>query len=721
MKRDPRRLLATLLPGGVLAAWTGLALALVAATLAEAERAVLGELLAPRAALLLLLGLVLAGGLGHAARLLYRDRVEAPARLLEAAQVLLAGQGPSELPARGSAENRGLARAIEALAAQRAQLQRDVEARVGEASQRIEQERSRLAALMSELMQSVVVCSLDGRVILYNQRARLQFRALSQAPEVAGGAELIGLGRSIYAVFDRPLIDHALERVQQRMAQDAASPAAQFVTTAGAGHLLRVLMTPVRAPAAQGERPAMSGYVLLLDDITRELEQESARDRLLLGLTERSRSALANMQAALDMLDYPDLDAALRDRFLAVVRDETAAMSRRIQDLVASSTDALKTRWPMEDMLGSDLLAAAARRIEAAHGLPCATVAPPVPLWLRVDSFSLLQALVYLAGRLFEEFGLRHVELRLGPAGPRAHLDLVWSGQVMNSETAMGWEMDPMKVGDETLPLSVRDVVERHGGAFWFERERASHQAWFRFLLPQASPQEPAEAALPAPAGSRPEYYDFDLFQRAGQAGELAERRLSELAYTVFDTETTGLDPSGGDEIIQVGAVRIVNGRLLRQEGFEQLVDPRRDIPAASLSVHGIVPELLRGRPTIEQVLPAFHAFARDTVLVAHNAAFDMRFLRLKEQAAGLHFDQPVLDTLLLSALVHPSQESHQLEAIAERFGIGVEGRHRALGDALLTAEVFLRLLPLLADQGIQTLGQALEAAQRTYYARLRY
>lgn len=721
MKRDPRRLLATLLPGLVLAAWTGLALALVAATLAEAERAALGELLAPRAALLLLLGLVLAGGLGWGARLLYRDRVEAPARLLEAAQVLLAGEGPSELPAGGSIENRGLARAIDALAAQRAQLQRDVEARVREASQRIEQERSRLAALMSELMQSVVVCSLDGRVILYNQRARLQFRALSQAPEVAGGAELIGLGRSIYAVFDRQLIAHALERVQQRMQQGAASPAAQFVTTAGAGQLLRVLMTPVCAPVAQGQRPAMSGYVLLLDNITRELEQESARDRLLHGLTERSRSALANMQAALDMLEYPDLDATMRDRFLAVVRDETAAMSRRIQDLAASSADALKTRWPMEDMLGSDLLAAAARRIEAAHGLPCAAVAPPAALWLRVDSFSLLQALVYLAGRLVEELGLRHVELRLGPAGPRAHLDLVWSGQVMNTETAMGWEMDPMKVGDETMPLSVRDVVERHGGAFWFERERARHQAWFRFLLPQARPQEPAQAAMPAPGGSRPEYYDFDLFQGAGQAGELAERRLSELAYTVFDTETTGLDPSGGDEIIQIGAVRIVNGRLLRQEGFEQLVDPQRDIPAASLAVHGIQPEMLRGRPTIEQVLPAFHAFARDTVLVAHNAAFDMRFLRLKEQAAGLHFDQPVLDTLLLSALVHPSQDSHQLEAIAGRFGIAVEGRHQALGDALLTAEVFLRLLPLLADQGIHTLGQALEAAQRTYYARLRY
>ena len=80
-----------------------------------------------------------------------------------------------------------------------------------------------------------------------------------------------------------------------------------------------------------------------------------------------------------------------------------------------------------------------------------------------------------------------------------------------------------------------------------------------------------------------------------------------------------------------------------------------------------------------------------------------------------------VLDTLLLSALVHPNQESHTLEAIAERFDVPVIGRHTALGDAIVTAEVFVKLIPLLADRGIHTLGQAREASQRTYFARLKY
>jgi DNA polymerase-3 subunit epsilon len=130
---------------------------------------------------------------------------------------------------------------------------------------------------------------------------------------------------------------------------------------------------------------------------------------------------------------------------------------------------------------------------------------------------------------------------------------------------------------------------------------------------------------------------------------------------------------------------------------------------------------MLVGQPTIDTVLPAFHAFAQDTVLVAHNAAFDMRFLQLKEQPTGVRFEQPVLDTLLLSAALHPNQESHGLEAIAERLDVTVTGRHTALGDAMVTAEVFLKLIAQLQAQGIRTLGQAREAAQKTYYARVKY
>ena len=355
--------------------------------------------------------------------------------------------------------------------------------------------------------------------------------------------------------------------------------------------------------------------------------------------------------------------------------------------------------------LAAALSTAEARRIEAAHGCRVAVDDVDAGLWLKVDSYSLVQALLHLAGKVVEAFGLRLVRLRLvrlglAEAQGRACLDLAWVGHAVSTETMIGWETEALRSGGEDTALTVRDVVQRHGGSFGFERERARHESLLRFTLPLADAGEGLDAALLPHAEGRPEFYDFDLFGRRELGGALAERSLSELAYTVFDTETTGLDPSLGDVILQIGATRIVAGKLRRGECFEQLVDPGRSIPEAGIAIHGITPAMVAGQPPIERVLPAFHAFVADTVLVAHNAAFDMRFLQMQQQRAGLRFDQPVLDTLLLSSIVHPHQTSHGLDAIAERLGVPVLGRHTALGDALVTAEVFLRLLPLLQEIG---------------------
>ncbi|MBT9476715.1 exonuclease domain-containing protein [Polaromonas sp.] len=719
---DRRLILAIALVGLALAAWMGLSVVMVWSTLESAERKTVGAVLGPRMALLGMGWVAALVGAAYVLNLLHRRYAHAPARLLEQTRVLLASREPQPLIPDGSAELRDLAGAINELAAQRDRLREDVAQQITEASRSVQQEKNRLAALMSELTQSVVVCNLDGRILLYNSRARMQFRALSEAPTLADGAELMGLGRSIYAVFDRQLVAHALETIHQRLRRGVASPSAQFVTTTRTGQLLRAQMAPVRDQASGTEPGAgISGFVLMLDNVTQRFEDESLRDRLLHGLTEGSRSSLANMQAAVDMLGYADLEPAMRERFLAVVKEEVSAMSQRITDLVQRSTQGLKTRWPLEEMLGTDFVTAAQRQIEAHCRRAVTLEGADASLWLKVESFTLLQALTYLAGRLVDEFDVKFLQLRLQQAGPRAQLDLVWSGRVMSTETVMTWEMDPMRFGAHSTPLTVRDVVERHGGEMWFERERVRHQAFFRFLLPLASAQEQLEAAQIMHNESRPEYYDFDLFQVSEQGSALDDQQLSSLSFTVFDTETTGLNPSEGDEIVQIGAARIVNGKLLRQESFEQLVDPGRVISAASIPIHGITQEMVRGKPRIAEVLPAFHAFAQDTVLVAHNAAFDMKFLQLQEARTGIAFHQPVLDTLLLSAVVHPNQESHRLEAIAERFNITVLGRHTALGDAMVTAEVLLRLLPLLQAMGIHTLRQAREAAQATYYARLKY
>lgn len=722
MKIDRGTVAAVAAVAAAMASWTGVTAALLWSTLSASERDAVAAKAGEGVPVIVMTSLVALALAAVGLLRLKRHFVDAPARLAEHARVALATGVDRELEAGGSAETRALAQTINALVRERARLRADIDIKVAEASRDIDAERARLAALMSELSQSVVVCNLDGRVILYNHRALAQFRAFSQAPQLAGGAELIGLGRSIYLVFDPKVVAHALENIRHRMQRGARVPTAQFVTATQTGQLLRVQMAPVRGASAHDDAAAITGFVLMLDNITHDFEAESSRDRLLHELTEGGRASLGNLQAAVEMLDYPDLDVAMRERFHGVIRDEARAMSERIQTLANTAAEGLKTRWPLEDMLGADVVSAATRRIADVCKLNANAAEVDESLWLKVDSFSLLQALTSLAARLADEFEIRSVDLRLAPGGPqRAYLDLIWAGPAISNETVMSWELDPMTVGNERLGLTVREVVERHGGEFWFERDRPRQRAFFRFLLPLAPTPDQADSAPLAPGDSRPEYYDFDLFKTSEQSNALDDRPLAELSYTVFDTETTGLSPSQGDEIIQIGAVRIVNGRLLRNEAFEQLVDPGRTIPEQSIPIHGISPEMVKGQPTIDAVLPAFHAFAHDTVLVAHNAAFDMRFLQLKEARTKVRFEQPVLDTLLLSAALHPNQESHALEAIAERLGLAVTGRHTALGDAMLTAEVFLKLVALLEQSGICTIGQAQEAAERTYHARLKY
>ena len=272
-------------------------------------------------------------------------------------------------------------------------------------------------------------------------------------------------------MFERQIVTPALETLQKRAQAGAAHPSAQFVTSTRNGQWLRVQMAALSDVPATGTATAagdiqVTGFVLMLDDITRDFEQEAMRDRLLLGLTEGSRASLGNLQAAVEMPELPDLEAPMRERFQRVVRDEVATMTARVQTQAADLLDGMKTRWPMEEMRAADLVSAARRRIEAIGPLRVSASDVDAALWLKVDSFSLSQALAYLAGRLVDAYEVKPLRLRLKAAGPRAQLDLVWTGQAMSTETVMNWQLDAMRTGVDATPLTVRDVVERRGGKF---------------------------------------------------------------------------------------------------------------------------------------------------------------------------------------------------------------------------------------------------------------
>src|SRR5574343_519695 len=194
-------------------------------------------------------------------RRLFNRYVTGMAAMVEELRLMLGSNRSFRITEEGPPELRELVRAINDLATQRDAYIDDVETQVLKAKANVEEEKNRLAALMSELAQAVVVCNLDGRILLYNNRARLQFKALAQGPTSVAGGALIGLGRSIFSILEKSQVEHSREVIHQRLI-NGKTAIANFITTTRGGQLLRVQMVPVLGGAGESREASMSGYVL---------------------------------------------------------------------------------------------------------------------------------------------------------------------------------------------------------------------------------------------------------------------------------------------------------------------------------------------------------------------------------------------------------------------------------------------------------------------------
>lgn len=654
-------------------------------------------------------------GAGYGLNFFLQGYVSGVKHLTDQIKMILRANPAYRIRPDGPADMRRLAHTVNTLADRLQEALQTQTEQIQQAKASLEEEKNRLAALMSELTEGVLVCNLEGQILLYNNRAK---QLLSQKPGGLWGDRIggfVGLGRSVFGLIDRNTITQALEDLAYRHEKQSQQLFSQFVATATNGQLIRTRIAPILTPQQE-----FNGFVLTVEDVTRQTQSSRRRDMLLQALTEGVRSSLANIRTAIETIEqFPQMDTTKLGQLRRVIYDESLTLSARLNQITSDYDTDLKADWQLEEMLGSDLLWAIQRRFEDKLEVSTVIAEHEENLWLKVDSYSVVQVITEVMRQLKINFGITEVRLSLKKIGQLAAFDLIWEDGKVDMDTLWSWQNQPLQAEGEAATLTLREVAERHGGEVWSQTDRTTNLAYFRLLLPTTQPKPIRNVHIVQ--GSRPEYYDFDLFHQPGQNPELDHRPLAELTYTVFDTETTGLNPSEGDEIISISAVRVVNGRLLRQEIFDQLVDPQRSLSLTSIEIHGISREMLEGQPIIEQVLPLFARFTEGTVLVGHNAAFDMRLLQMKETKTGIKFTNPVLDTLLLSAVVHPNHKDHSLESVAQRLGINIIGRHTSLGDAILTGEIFLKLIPLLAERGITTLQHARNAAQKTYFARLSY
>ncbi len=162
----------------------------------------------------------------------------------------------------------------------------------------------------------------------------------------------------------------------------------------------------------------------------------------------------------------------------------------------------------------------------------------------------------------------------------------------------------------------------------------------------------------------------------------------------VFDTETTGMDPAEGDRLVEIGCVELIN-HVPTGRTYHQYINPERDVPPEAVAVHGLTFDMLKDKPVFSQIYTDFIDFIGDGYLVAHNAAFDMKFINaeLKQVGHAAIPAQRVRDSLLLAREKFPGSPA-SLDALCRRFNIDLSERtlHGALLDAELLAEVWLEL-----------------------------
>ncbi|MCF8104363.1 MAG: hypothetical protein K9K64_02670 [Desulfohalobiaceae bacterium] len=581
----------------------------------------------------------------------------------------------------------------------------DMQSSVGEQLQQVtaelEKEKQILGAVIGELPEGVVVCNLKGDILLYNQKAREFFPSSKVDSNSTIPCGYLGLGRSIYSLLDGYLLDHSLHDLEKRL-QEINRPAVyNFMAKGAAEQLFKISMVTIR-----GEDDSISGYVLLISDLSLQMKIEQKTQDLLNRFLERTRENVAGICASIDdLIKNRDISEREMKKNKNLICENVQILNGDLEEALSELPVAFKSQWPMQSIDIEKVFQILKQEARRQTSITIHLTGSMQKMLLRVELYTFIRGLLFLLHLLEYEHAVRDLTCVAALVEETIDIDLLWRGDPVGENILDAWKKKTFLDREQEGVLNVQDVLARHEAEI-FSAQGYGGNSYLRLKLPSVDAVKRIDRTFPEEV--RVPQYDFGIFTRPSRSSEEGDTSLKEVVYTVFDLETTGLDPANHDEIVSISAVRVVNNRIISEESFDQLVNPRRPVPYDAVRIHGISEDMLRDKPGIDEVLPLFAKFCEETVLVAHSADFDLAFLKKREKSSGISLSNQVLDTFKLSVLVHPSQKDHSLEALAARLGVRINNRHSSLGDALATAEIFLRLIPLLSRRGIRSLKQAL-------------
>lgn len=534
-------------------------------------------------------------------------------------------------------------------------------------------DKALLEALLRELKDAVLVVSADGRILMYNRAAVALLGPL-------------GLDRPLSNVLPTEPVMGAVDHLETTSHWDKSAHAG-FLTAAKRDG--RILAGAVSNVTLGDDR---IGHVLMFRDRTDDLRMHGDLEHLLNQTVEGIRRPASAIAALLDVVEaVPDMPVDRRGEFRSAMRSELARLDQTIESVATREDETNHELWPIREVAVEQIFRALDQHI------PEPVSSEKADQYVHCDGFAITEILSGIVHEMMKDQRRSNPKMEAFAKNGEVLLQASWNGAPVQFGELERWLDQP--ISPAYGRYTGRDALRAHRTGIWIEKTGGTP----KLVLPLKNAEAPTEVSTDLPV----EFYDFNLTAHIDAA--LEDRPLRELPFIVFDTETTGLDTTR-DEVVQISAVRILGGRLLSGETFDQLVNPGRSIPKASEDVHGISDAMVQDAARFEDVAGHFKAYCDGSVLVAHHAAFDMSFLARLKARGGPAIENPAICTARLSLHLFPHDSDHTLDGLAARFGITIppEKRHTALGDSIATAEVLLKMIPLLEERGVTTLRDAL-------------
>ncbi len=533
-------------------------------------------------------------------------------------------------------------------------------------------DRTRFTAMIGELAQGVMVCDVNGNLLLFNSRAR----------ELLGEeSNRVDLGGSIFRLFDQELIKHGLSILRHRLNNGDVHARAVLNASSHEGTLVRVQMAPVveGAEHAATLAEAITGFILTLDDVTLQHSISTRRDLLLQSLTRETRNMLTRLRTGLDSLGRT-VESRQHSGLIKALGRDVRRHCEHLERLSFQQSDLLEQTWPLEPILASDLLTAINQRLGREHGteLPMSAVLP-AETWVRSDGFAMVQGVTAVVQTLARDWESHVTSLSARADNGLLVMSLHWADGTLRQEDFRALAMASARRGNEASSTSMLELLQRHSGRAWLEESRTGQN--LRLAIPLCEP--PVLGSASTERGD----YDFGDRIETGSIRAPEAPLAKQVCTAVGMLASPAASGEKTDGHISLAAIRLVNGTIqstARTEFETQWLNS----------------------PVNEAEGPdplALARFSEGTVVALHDA--ERTLSKLGQGQREVLESANIVDTASMARLAMPMADGFSLYLIAEQ--LGVEPRvDSAESIARTTGKIYLRLAKALESRGIRSYAQ---------------